>query len=134
MLFEEKVLVTTKNDIGFAGTYSVIADYVGIKQSDKSGVIIFVKLSNITSVINLRGEELLLKEINEERINFKCFDSQEHIIKIEGNITYSGIDTECECTELNDLTDNCELMCINQELRIFVIIPKDEILREWKYT
>lgn len=132
MLFQEKILITLKNDIGFAGTYAIVSDYICIKQSDKSNVRILVALKSIKNAINLKGEDVGFEK-KDKHIDFILLNSNERIIKLNCEITYAGVDAQCDNNEVKELLDDAELLCVNTELMIFVIIPKSEILKEWKY-
>lgn len=125
---EQKLIVTTKNDIAFTGMCRVIGNYVCIKQSDKSDVFVLILLESIKFVLNLKGKEIKLEKSEDEDIQFDLIECREHIVKVKGGITYAGIEANCN----NMIASDSVILCINEKLMYFVIIPKYEIVKEWK--
>lgn len=132
MIFSDKILVTLNNNIGYTGVYANFANYICIKQSDKSNLLILLSKDSIKSAINLKGNEVAFDE-NANKIDFTLLENKEYIIKLDGEITYAGVNAECNNSEINEILKESKLLCVNTELMIFVIMPKAEILKEWEY-
>lgn len=132
MLLKEKILITLNNDIGFTGLYADVADYICIKQSDKSGICILVAKESVKSAINLKGDDVMF-DVSDANLVFTLFKEKEHIIKLGDEVAYAGVDGICNSDKMNEFLKGAKLLCINQALKLFVIIPVVEIMKEWEY-
>lgn len=124
MDFNQKALVTLRNNISLAGDINLSENYCYVKQSEKSNIVCVLPFSSIETLIDIKGNKIAFRS-ESGTWNINVSDEKKYI-RVKGGISFFGYITDSNDIDLS-LSEGV-LLSINEKLPIFYFIPDVEII------
>lgn len=122
LVFQDKAIVTLKNNISIVGEIVEQGNFYFIKQSVKSNIICIVRKDKLNKIINIKNEQLDF-DITEEKIKI-LMTEEERYVRTRDGISFFGYISYSDA--IKKLLGEGILLCINKDMEIYYYIPDDE--------